>query len=288
MIAMGRHAWAFDAHYKVLSHEVRIRSNRARLGRMLEPLLAPFRSEPASGAPTYSILHGRSRTRPEMAVFLDGEDVHLSDSPAAALDYVVWNIHEVAMERSGRFLAFHAAAAALEGRGLLLPAPPESGKSTLVAGLVRDGWSFLADEYATVDARTGLLHPFPRALWLAPESIALLGDLKGVVPEALWAEGRSKYFLSPDALRAEAVGVPCPVRLVVAPSYEARGRTLLEPLSRAEAGYLLADNCFNFARFADRGLRTVASVVGGARCYRLRFGRLAEAVATIRELIEGG
>jgi hypothetical protein len=59
----------------------------------------------------------------------------------------------------------HAGVVSLDGRGLLLPGPSFSGKTTLVAALVGEGAVYYSDEFAVLDA-CGLVHPYPRRLSL--------------------------------------------------------------------------------------------------------------------------
>jgi hypothetical protein len=57
----------------------------------------------------------------------------------------------------------HAGVVAWRGRALVLPGRSRSGKTTLVAALVRCGATYFSDEYAVLDAR-GRVHPFAKPL----------------------------------------------------------------------------------------------------------------------------
>ena len=69
--------------------------------------------------------------------------------------------HHVALHSSDLFV--HAGVVAVNGSALLMPGRSHSGKSTLVAALLRMGAAFLSDEYAVIDER-GTILPFPTAL----------------------------------------------------------------------------------------------------------------------------
>jgi hypothetical protein len=57
----------------------------------------------------------------------------------------------------------HAGAVAWRGRAIVIPGRSFSGKTTLVAELVRAGATYYSDEYAVLDER-GRVHPYARAL----------------------------------------------------------------------------------------------------------------------------
>jgi hypothetical protein len=66
----------------------------------------------------------------------------------------------------------HAGAVARAGRAIVLPGRSWSGKSTLVAALVRAGADYLSDEYAVLDSN-GRVHPFAKPLSVrAPGSLS--------------------------------------------------------------------------------------------------------------------
>src|SRR3546814_969352 len=54
-----------------------------------------------------------------------------------------------------QFLIIHAAALEKSGRAAILPGAPGSGKSTLTAYLVHNGWRLLSDELALISLQHG-------------------------------------------------------------------------------------------------------------------------------------
>ena len=68
-------------------------------------------------------------------------------------------------ENARRRLFVHAGVVGWQGRAIVLPGPSLSGKSTLVAALVRAGATYYSDEYAVFDSR-GYVYPFARPLAL--------------------------------------------------------------------------------------------------------------------------
>lgn len=61
----------------------------------------------------------------------------------------------------------HAGVVGWKNRAIVIPARSWSGKSTLVAALVKKGAVYYSDEYAVLDA-AGNVHPFPKQISLRP------------------------------------------------------------------------------------------------------------------------
>src|SRR6266581_3138481 len=57
----------------------------------------------------------------------------------------------------------HAGVVSWRGRAILVPGRTFTGKTTLVAELIRAGASYYSDEYAAIDEQ-GRVHPFPKPL----------------------------------------------------------------------------------------------------------------------------
>jgi hypothetical protein len=66
-------------------------------------------------------------------------------------------------ERAPRRVFVHAGVVGWKGRAVVIPGRSLSGKTTLVAELVRAGADYYSDEYAVID-RGGRVHPYARPL----------------------------------------------------------------------------------------------------------------------------
>lgn len=271
-----------ERSYQVLAHGFRVVAPRAH-ATFLRRFLAQFEAEVDPGAPVYEVCEEQKAEKPWVLRF-DGRSLQRGRTPARVLEFALWDISTKAIGSDHGCLAVHASAASWRGAGIVLPAPPDSGKSTLVAGLTRAGCAYLTDEAALIDPATTRLRPFPRSLWLTRTS------LRAVFPgedRDAWSTGR-EFHVRPADLRPRAVGRACPVRHVIAPRYEAGAATALEPMGRAEAVMTLARNTFHLDRFGGSGIELIGEVVAGATCYRLEFGDLSDAVEAILDVVEPG
>jgi hypothetical protein len=204
------------------------------------------------------------------------------------VDWLMADLCRRAVSGTTNYLAIHAAVASRDGRGIILPAAPDAGKSTLVAGMVQAGFSFLSDEVALIDPDTGWVHPFPRPLLLDPSSVAALNGLQEKLPPDYELFRLHRYHVAPDDLRSGALGTKQPVSLLVQPRYEAGAVSQLEVMSRADALRLLVEQSFNLDRSGGEGIRVLAGIVRAADCYRLTFGDLPTAVSIVRGLFASG
>ena len=94
----------------------------------------------------------------------------------------------------------HAGVVGWKGQAILVPGRSYSGKTTLIAELVKAGATYYSDEYAVLDAR-GRVHPFARPLQIREDetgkqkrySIETLGGRKGVKPLPVKLVVMSRY-----------------------------------------------------------------------------------------------
>src|SRR2546423_14565818 len=79
------------------------------------------------------------------------------------LDQFESHLQLTVAEYAPRRVFVHAGVVGFKGRAILIPGMSFSGKSTLVAELLRAGATYYSDEYAVIDER-GRVHPYPRPL----------------------------------------------------------------------------------------------------------------------------
>ncbi len=84
---------------------------------------------------------------------------------ARVLRALEWEVSLFVAQRARDRIFVHAGVVEWKGKALVVPGRSFSGKSTLVAQLVRAGCAYLSDEYAILDS-TGRCHAHPRRLSL--------------------------------------------------------------------------------------------------------------------------
>ncbi len=117
----------------------------------------------------YSIMAGSGGPRARFSV-LYGDDLRIARS--TNLEEVFERLESDLRLFVGEFarhrVFVHAGVVGWKGKAIVIPGRSYSGKSTLVAALVRAGATYYSDEYAVFDSK-GLVHPFAKPLEIRAE-----------------------------------------------------------------------------------------------------------------------
>ncbi len=197
---------------------------------------------------------------------------------------VISEINHLAVTGRPHDLVLHAGAVARDGRAVVLPGSSNRGKSTLTTALVGAGYAYLTDEAAAIRAG-GVVAPYPKAIALDPGSFPLFPDLAptdGRNGLAAALAGREWHV---DPSRVGAIAGTRPVRVVVCPRWRAGSSTRLHRLAPAEALHVLLGETFDFGGAAPVVFPRLARLVETVPVYRLGYGDLDRAVATVRALL---
>ncbi len=272
-----------EARFEALGFSFALECEDAELQDYLEGVLAAF----AFGGPVAHRYVLRSTGEPSEElpheVMLDGERIAGAAVGWAMVDSVVHDLNRRVVDSSPHLL-LHAGGVAGNGAAAALPGHMEAGKTTLTAGLVRSGLTYLTDEALALDRETLLVHPYPKPLSIDPGAWPFFA---GLAPPPV-TDGGFEYVqwqVPATAIRPGAVAAPCPVVVVVFPRYEPGVDTVLEPIGRAEALVELAKNTFRFRERGAPELDLLADLVRRVECYRLRMGELDGAVDLVAGLL---
>lgn len=279
-------AWAHQTpRLRALGFDFAVRTSERTTGEYLETLLEAFAS-PGEPAHVYSFIEQGETFRERYVVYRDGEHVSTVGTSAIALRHLLWDVNRGVLESTSDLLLFHASAAEHDGRALLFPAAMGSGKTTLVAGLVRAGLRYITDEAAAIDPVTLAVQPYPKPLAIDTGSWRVLEGLRPDLEPELEPFSEAAWYVRPGAIRKDAVAGPSEPRFIIAPRYDREARTELVEVPRSEALITLAENSFNITRFGARtGMEVLAAVVRRCRCYRMTVGDLDQACERILELL---
>jgi hypothetical protein len=277
--------WAHTSRtFQAGRHRFTVRSTHAGIGRFVDEVYGACAVPEGGAATCYSIVDGLPGGWPH-ALYVDGRRATQVVEPARILDHLTWHVNRQVIATRGDHLLIHAAAASLDGIGVVFPAAMEAGKTTLVAGLVQRGFSYLTDEAAAIDPIALEVHPYPKPLSIDPGSWSVLADLEPPVDEATAPYLATQWQVGPEAIRPGATSGPVPAPLVVFPRYEPDATTRLEPLRRSEALVAMLGQTFRFHDDGPRALEVLGRFLERADCYRLVNGDLDEACQAVIGLV---
>lgn len=194
---------------------------------------------------------------------------------------LLWHVNRGVVASSPEHVLLHASAAERDGAVVVMSAPMESGKTTLVAGLLRAGLRYLTDEAVALDPDDLWVTPYPKPLSVDPGSWQVLADLKPELPVDSRHLGRKQWQVPPDEIRPGAVSPGGRPALVVLPRYVQGAQTRLEAVPRVEALEQLMSQRFAPDRDPRRDFEALARMVRSCACYRLESGDLEEAVRAV-------
>jgi hypothetical protein len=183
-------------------------------------------------------------------------------------------------------LIFHAGALAHQERGLLLCGKSGSGKSTVTAWLVKNGYQYLSDEVIGLPSVGEEVHGFCRSLVLKRGS------------EMIWKEwqpaGANKQFIkthdgsawfAPTLLNAQAVLTSVKAHLILFPTFSAGAELQIEKLNTSNTLFMLMQSLVNARNFEEHGIKRTKELAQQVSAYKLVYSNIEQAAAWIQQAI---
>ncbi|HKC63344.1 MAG TPA: hypothetical protein VKB86_06890 [Pyrinomonadaceae bacterium] len=169
-------------------------------------------------------------------------------------------------ETTRRRVFVHAGVVGWNGKAIVIPGRSFTGKTTLVAELVRQGATYYSDEYAVLDER-GCVHPYLRPL-------SIRDSVSGKVQR-----------VNADKLGGVHGRKPLPVGLVVVSNYREGARWRPRKLSAGQGALAMFANTVPARRRPEAALSVFREIVPHAQILKGVRGEARETVNYIlREL----
>jgi len=186
-----------------------------------------------------------------------------------------WGLNWLLSSFCLNYLCIHAAVLAKGEQALIFPAPPGSGKSTLCALLMLEGWRLLSDEHCLVDLETAAIIPCVRPISLKNRSIEVISDyaphLQQLPRYANTVKGDLKFLPASEQSWLEREQ-PAKAVAVIFPQYDASGPACeLNKIPLVDLGHLLVRNSFNYSSLATQGFAALTELLSQVQGYRLRY-----------------
>lgn len=225
--------------------------------------------------------------KPQITFIFDGYEPFTPLPHIQAPALFEWGLNWCIANNAHHYLIIHAAVVEKNGYGLLMPGSPGSGKSTLCAALVCQGWRLLSDEMALLSITDGMIYPMPRPISLKNRSIQII---KQFSPDTIFGsiitdttKGNIAHMQIPEA-SILAQTMPVKLTYLVFPHYTANSQPQLTKLTKSRAFMILAENAFNFNILGSVGFDAMANLVDTVECYNFTYPDLSQALRGINRL----
>jgi hypothetical protein len=220
-------------------------------------------------------------------LFEDGGPAGQEPDAAAAARTLFWRMQVLALDAVGEFSRLHAGCATWGGRRLVAAGATRSGKSTLMARLLYEGFDVHCDDLVLL--RRGEALPYPRRFFIRPESMALIPQLAGQSGDPFewggWDPG--SVAVDPSILGFEWRIEAGRVDTVLFLERDARGARLEACPKHAMAERLMFQSNPPAGGPGD-WVRDVCALLDRADCFVLGSGDLEGSVSAVKDALNGG
>ena len=207
-----------------------------------------------------------ARASDQFQLSVDDVEVASASQVMSLIPELIRVLDEAVIEQLTMLRAVHAGAVQWGERVLLLPGITHSGKSSLVAELLRRGATYFSDEYALIDAE-GRVHPFPRPLLL-----------RNGCPE--------QFPVLPEECNASTGSTPAPVGWIFSLGYQPDCDWSIAAMPQSEALLTLLRNTPHVLAESPDLVEVFQGAVAGATCYSGCRTEATDAAAEILRLID--
>lgn len=227
--------------------------------------------------------------RPQVNFTLDDHTPFKPLPLSQAFAMFEWGLNWVVANHCHQFAIVHSAVVEKNGKGIIFPGTPGSGKSTLCAALTCRGWRLLSDEMALISLETGQIHPFPRPIGLKNISIDIIREFGDNLLFGKTVHDTAKgdvAHLCPPAASVAATRMTAIPFAVVFPRYQQGAELEFRLVSKGQTMLQLAENCFNYPVLGVDGFNCLTDIADHAVGHSLSYSRLPEAIAALDRLVE--
>ena len=272
---------------------------RTKISSVVDGIVLLYADYPVSDGDSFADFHvalqqprgPRRWFRPQVTFYFDGVAPFKPLPLAQALPLLEWGLNWCVGNHAHQFLLIHAAAIERDGCAAILPGPPGSGKSTLTAFLVHNGWRLLSDELALLSLAGGSVTALARPISLKNQSIDIIARR---LPSARMsprckdtAKGAVALLRAPHESVARS-GETAQPAWVIFPKFRAGSDGRLRPRSKADTLIEIGHNAFNYSVHGKLGFELLSQLIDSCGCYDFSYDCLDQAFATFDVLRPAG
>nr|WP_136251712.1 HprK-related kinase A [Ningiella ruwaisensis] len=224
--------------------------------------------------------------KPQARFFCDSREPFKPLRLNQAFAMLEWGMNWTIASHELQYCIVHSGVLEKDGKAILFPAPPGSGKSTLTAFLANNGWRLLSDEMAMILPQTNQVIPFVRPICLKNQSIQLAKNWFSGAKFSSIARDTHKgdvIHMAPNSSAFKQNQVPAKIVGVVFPQYRPNAELAIYQLDMADAFMQLAQNTFNFRVLGNSSFTTLTQLIETIQSFEIHYSDLEEVEAFLRE-----
>ncbi len=273
MAKLDRLEWAAGIAFESYGLRIGVRTNTPDVLPRLAEYLPPGWTPAASPVVDllYSLTVGGEGPRPGLRkynlLYANSGRISRSMDLDETLTDLETDTHIYISQAARDLLFVHAGVVGWGKQAIVIPGDSHSGKTSLVAALVRAGASYYSDEYAVLDAQ-GQVHPFARPLSIRNRN----GERQTRQPVA--------------ALGGQVGHTPLPVGLILVTRYKAGAHWRPRRLSQGEAALALMAGAFGVQHDPAMILARLSSVATGATALKGVRGEAVDMVDAVLHRVD--
>ncbi|MFD2165571.1 HprK-related kinase A [Thalassotalea euphylliae] len=218
--------------------------------------------------------------KPQIEFFFDDQCPFKPLSLREAFPLLEWSMNWCIGAHAHQYLIIHSAVLKKNDAIVILPGAPGSGKSTLCAALMAEGYQVLSDELALFDRETGLIDPVCRPISLKNKSIDVITERYPSLSPASNVRTENKGYVAHFPTDVN-IGKLCQPRFVVFPKYKSGAPFSQSELSKAECFLKCVEDSFNYNHLGSEGFDAMSAFISNVDGYTIEYDNLDDAIAFI-------
>ena len=265
--------WADGFAFSSFGVNIGIRANQSGLCKAMQSVLPPGHRRASAGALArlYSLVIGPSHQNGDtdrINILYDGAQRLCRECELAPILKVLEaQIRRAVAEMAPRRVFVHAGVIEHRGRALVIPGSSMSGKSTLVAELIKLGATYYSDEFAVLDEK-GMVAPFAKAL-----SLRKPGSFDATDYDV-------RHFGAEVGMKSVPIG------MVAVTRYAAGGKWRPRAMTPGQGALAMLSHAVAARRQPGRVIGTLNRAVASARVVKGIRGEASEAASMLLEALE--
>ena len=235
---------------------------------LLEPMLQDLAALPvkkSSGVRLMVEAHEEGWRMRDKSSDIERKLRHAGDLIYHLSDRIVFHI----ADKASNVHCLHAAAVAVDGRALVIPAMSGSGKSSFTAWLVANSFDYLSDELILLSQCS--VAGISRPIQIKPHGAEAMAPL--LLEGRKMIHGKLANALMPESLGGKICRAASPsLSMIIFPQYTKDSQFSFNRIPSAEAGMKLMANHVNARNLDGHGFREMMEIIRNTACYQLEYG----------------